>query len=795
VFLSTSWQVRRNYELQRLHNVLRSSFAAALAAFLVMPSGLHSQQVQVPLKTAPSNLDSTDLEDRVSALLARMTLQEKIGQLVQYSAGNATGPDPKRAEYEEMIRKGDIGSLLNVIGTDQTNRYQHIAVEKSRLHIPLLFGYDVIHGYRTSFPIPLGLAAGFSPKLIEEVGETASDEARQEGVDWLFSPMVDIARDARWGRIAESAGEDPYLGAAIARAWVQGIQHKREDGTMTAASVKHFAAYGAPIAGRDYNAVDMSQQMLHQVYLPPYRAGVDAGALTVMSSFNSLNGVPASANRSLLTDTLRTEWGFRGMVVSDWGAVRELLNHSIALDGATAASKALHAGVDMDMEGDLYRTQLAELVQDGRVPLAEIDEAVRRVLRVKFAIGLFDHPYTETAPPPYKASSAKRALARRIAADTLVLLKNDSVSGDHPLLPITASYRSIALIGPLADSQTDMIGSWSSQADPHDAVTLRSALAERIGDKLRYARGTEILTDSTAGFAEAEALARQADVVVMALGESGPDMTGESTSRAHIGLPGNQEQLLEAVARVGKPVVLVLFSGRPLAIPWAAQHVSSILEAWFPGTEAGHAITDVLFGDRSPSGRLPVSFPYSVGQEPLFYAQLPTGRPATQDLTGPVHKGVSRFSSRYIDEATVPLYPFGWGLTYTTFSYGTPKLSSKELELSKVQSAVTAGDSTKELIGVDTTLTNTGSASGTEVMQLYIRNQGASVEQPVKELRSFTRVELQPHETRTVHFSLSAQDLAFYDQNVNHVVEPTRYTVFVGSNAGTTNAAQFTITP
>ena len=563
---------------------------------------------------------------------------------------------------------------------------------------------------------------------------------------------------------------------------------------MTAASIKHFAAYGAPIAGRDYNAVDMSQQMLHQVYLPPYRAGVDAGALTVMSSFNSLNGVPASANRSLLTDTLRTDWGFRGMVVSDWGAVRELLNHSIALDGATAASKALHAGVDMDMEGDLYETHLAELVQDGRIPIAEIDEAVRRVLRVKFTIGLFDHPYTETSAP-YKATPAKRALARNVADETLVLLKNDSASEGHLLLPIASSQGSIALIGPLADSQEDMLGSWRSAADPHDAVTLRSALAEKMGNKLRYAKGTEILTDSTAGFAEAEAAARQSDLVVMALGESGPDMTGESTSRAHLGLPGNQEQLLEAIAQTGKPIVLVLFSGRPLAVPWAAQHIPSILEAWFPGMEAGHAITDVLFGDHSPTGRLPVSFPYSVGQEPLFYAQLPTGRPATVDLTGPVHKGVSRFNSRYIDEATVPLYPFGWGLTYTTFSYGVPKLSCKELELSKVQSAVASGDSTKELVGIDVALTNTGASSGTEVVQLYIRNQGASVEQPVKELKSFTRVALKPQETRLVHLSLSAQDLAFYDQNVNNVIEPTRYTVFVGGNAATANAAQFTITP
>ena len=754
---------------------------------------LKAQQVYVPTAPQSSALWSSEVEGRVSDLLARMTLNEKIGQLVQYSAGNATGPNPKGAMYEEMLARGEIGSLLNVTGAVQTNHYQHIAVDETRLHVPILFGYDVIHGYRTSFPIPLGLAASFAPDMIEKVASTATDEARQDGIDWVFSPMVDVARDARWGRIAESSGEDPYLGSAIARAWVRGIQHRRSDGTFTAACIKHFAAYGAPIAGRDYNAVDMSAQMLNKIYLPPYRAGIDAGALTVMSAFNSLNGVPATANRLLLTDTLRTEWGFRGLVVSDWGAVRELVNHSVALDGATASVKALHAGVDVDMEGDSYRKNLSSLVSDGSVPLAEIDSAVRRVLRVKFAIGLFDHPYTEVGPS-YHATLEKQAVARSVAADTLVLLKNDSGANRRALLPFAQPTGSIALIGPFADSQREMLGSWSLPADPHEVVTLRSALKERIGDKLRYVKGTEILTDSVVGFKEAEEVARQSDLVVMALGESGPEMTGEATSRAHLGLPGNQEALLETVIKSGKPVVLILFNGRPLAIPWAAEHVPTILEAWFPGMEAGHAITDVLFGDRSPSARLPVSFPYSVGQEPLFYAQLPTGRPATENLTGPVRKGVSRFSSRYIDEATVPLYPFGWGLTYTTFDYGVPKLTHDEIKFAELEHAIDSNEKTKEIVGVDVTLTNTGERSGTEVVQLYIRNEGASVQQPIRELRGFERVVLQPHERRLLHLSLSAQDLAFFDQEMKYVVEPTHYSVFVGGNATTNNAARFVVT-
>ena len=763
-----------------------------MMALLAGTRAIQAQQLEIPQHQPSMDHRSPRIEEKVSALLAQMTLQEKIGQLVQYSGGNATGPSPNHVKYAEMAEQGQLGSLLNVVGAEETNRYQQLAVERSRLHIPLLFGYDVIHGYRTSFPIPLALASSFSPELIQTVAQTASDEAAQDGIRWLFSPMVDIARDSRWGRIAESAGEDPFLGSALARAWVLGIQHRRDDGTMTAACIKHFAAYGAVIAGRDYNAVDMSPHLLNEVYLPPYRAGIDAGALTVMSAFNSLNGIPMTADRSMLTDLLRKQWDFQGFVVSDWGAVHELLTHSVVMDADAAAARALTAGVDMDMEGNLYSTRLASLVQSGQVPLSVIDEAARRVLRVKFEMGLFEHPYTSHSLA-YEATPAKRQLARDAAAQTLILLKND-MHTDKSVLPLNFSEGSVALIGPLADSQTEMLGSWSLPANPHDAVTLRTALTERLGDRLHYAQGTNILTTSTAGFAEAEQAAKASDIVILALGESGPDMTGESTSRAHLGIPGNQEQLLEDIVALGKPVILVLFSGRPLAIPWAAQHATAILEAWFPGMEAGHAIADVLSGDRSPVGHLPVSMPYAVGQEPLYYAQPPTGRPATKDLTGPISAGVSRFNSRYIDEATVPLYPFGWGLTYTTFSYQTPKLTRKELSLTEVVKLMGAQKASAELLGVDVAITNAGKRPGTTVAQLYLRSEGTTVEQPLRQLHGFMRVSLQPGETRTIHFALTAQDLAFYNEQMQNVLEPSRYLIYVGDDSTTTNMTPFTLT-
>ncbi len=766
-------------------------FVVALAIVLI-PSPDGAQQVVVAASQGHPWRPSAEVLARVDALLQKMTLQEKIGQLVQYSGGSATGPSPKRGLYEEMIRRGEVGSLLNVTGKD-CNDLQRIAVEQSRLHIPLLFGYDVIHGYRATAPVPLGLAAAFSPELVERVARQASDDAASEGVHWLFSPMVDISRDARWGRTVESAGEDTYLDAALTRAWVRGIQHPHPDGTRSAACIKHFAAYGAPFGGRDYNAVDMSARLLEQVYLPPYRAGIDAGALTVMSSFNALNGVPMTANNALLSETLRRQWGFHGLVVSDWGAVRELMAHSVARSKAEAAAKAITAGVDMDMEGDVYQPELAELVRTGKVPIAVVDEAVRRVLGVKLAVGLFEHPYAQD-PGPQPVSSSSRLLARVAATQSLVLLKNDNFDRS-PLLPLDTGKGKIALIGPLADSGSEMLGSWSAPAAAQDVVTLRQALAERLKERLLYAKGTEIDAGEQTGFAEARRVAAAADLVIMALGESGPSMTGESTSRAHLGLPGNQQQLLETIVQTGKPVVLVLFNGRPLAIPWAARNVSAILESWYPGIEAGPAIADVLLGDAVPSGHLPVTMPYAVGQEPLFYAQYPTGRPAVESLFGPVQSGTSRFNSRYIDEATVPLYPFGWGLSYTFFQFATPRLSKDTLTLGEIASAVKSSGGDAILAEVETSVTNTGKRAATAVPQFYLRNVGASVEQPLAELRGFTRVNLEPGETRHVRFAVRACDLAFLNQKLQSVIEPTEYRIAVGPDSTTTNVVVLRILP
>jgi len=757
-------------------------------------------------------LNNRDLNARVEKLLKQMTLEEKIGQTVQYSAGFATGPAGAKVSYDELTEKGAMGSMLNVYGAEKTNHYQHIAMEKSRLHIPILFGLDVIHGYRTTFPVPLGLASSWDTKLFEGVARTSGTEARADGLQWVFSPMVDIARDARWGRIVESAGEDPYLGSAIARAWVRGYQQgdlSKPD--SVAVSVKHFAAYGAAIAGRDYNATDMSDITLRQVYLPAYHAAVEEGAATLMSSFNSINGVPATANPYTLTQILRKEWGFDGFVVSDWGAVAELLNHSIGPDGATVARKALEAGVDMDMEGNLYGTTIAAQVRSGVIPESVVDEACRRILRVKFAMGLFEHPYTQVTPP-YEPTAAKREQARKVAGETIVLLKNDAVEGKGPLLPLKKDT-TVALIGPLADSAKDMLGSWGALGEAKYAISLKQALQERLGDKLLYAKGTEILTGADAAvirhvsfvdqgnnagakeepapddaktIAEAVEVAKKADVAILALGESADWMTGEASSRVHLTLPGKQEELLEAVAATGKPVVLILLTGRPSEIKWAGEHVPAIVEAWFPGMEGGHAVADVLFGDVNPSAKLTVSFPRAVGQEPLYYAQMPTGRPAGHaDLSRLPANGLEKFLSRYIDEDNSALYPFGWGLSYTKFSYSQPTVSKGQISVAE------AGHAGALTAAVD--VRNTGSVAGTEVVQLYLRNTSASVEQPVRELKGFARVTLAPGESKHVEFPLGFDELSFYNVESKRVVEPTTYKVWVGGSSLASGETSFEV--
>jgi len=598
--------------------------------------------------------------------------------------------------------------MLNVVGAEATNRYQHIAVEKSRLHIPILFGQDVIHGHRTTFPVPLALAASWDPAVVELVAHMGAVEARADGLAWVFSPMVDIARDPRWGRIVESAGEDPYLGSVLARAYVKGYQQNDlSKPDSVAVSVKHYAAYGGAIAGRDYNAVDLGEGTLRQVYLEPYRAAVEAGAATMMSSFNSINGVPATANPWTLTQVLRKEWGFDGFVVSDWGAVAELKNHSIG-DGPTVARKALVAGVDADMEGGLYGTVIADQVRSGKIPESVVNEATRRILRVKFALGLFDRPYTEVGPP-YDATPERRAAARKVAEETFVLLKNEPVEGVGTLLPLPTKVKKVALIGPMADNQQEMLGAWAVTGDPKFAVTLRKALTERLGDRLLYSLGSELLSgqdanvvkrvafdrpiapdahlpapDDAKTIADAVETAKQADVAILALGEPTNWMEGEASSRVHLGFTGVQEKLLEAVVATGKPVILVVLAGRPLELKWAAGHVPAILEAWSPGVEAGHAVANVLFGDVNPSGKLPSSFPRAVGQEPLYYAQLPTGRPAHGDLSHLPASAEEKFVSRYLDEENSALFPFGWGLSYTRFSYSEPTISRAEVPVGEI---------------------------------------------------------------------------------------------------------------
>ncbi len=714
-----------------------------------------------------------------------MTTDEKIGQLVLYTSGSTiTGPGGEKLDYDSMLAKGEIGGLFNVVGAEATNRFQHIAVEKSRLHIPLLFGLDVIHGQHTTFPVPLALAASFDANLVEQTAHRAAVESRQDGINWVYSPMVDIARDARWGRIVESAGEDPYLGSAIARAYVRGYQQgdlSKPDSVAT--SVKHFAAYGAAEAGRDYNTVDMSEIRLRQVYLPPYKAAIDEGAATVMSAFNTINGVPATANPFTLTRILRKEWGFDGLVVSDYGAVAELMKHGIAGDGATAARKAVTAGVDMDMESNLYHTRLAALVQSGEVPMPVIDEAVRRILRVKFALGLFEHPYTDEGKPAYTPSDEQRNLARKAAEESFVLLKNEAITGTGRLLPLASDLKSVALIGPLADDAPDMLGSWSAQGDPANVTTLRSALEKRLGKKLTYEKGTDVMGTDTAGFAAAVTAAKNASLVVLALGESGPTMSGEASSRTQLELPGNQRQLMEAVVAAGKPVVLVLFNGRPAAVPWAAKNVPAILEAWFPGIEAGPALARVLMGEISPSGKLPVEFPYDAGQEPLYLAQLPTGRPAGDaDLTHPPTGHGDKYLSRYIDTPNDPLFPFGWGLSYAQFTYTNVNIS---------QSGGTSRDVGQITISAD--VRNVSSVPGTEVAQLYLHNTVASVSQPVRELKGFQRMQLQPGQTQHIEFKLGFDDLAFYNAEVKRVVEPGTFDVYVGGSSQAEKAGSFNV--
>jgi beta-glucosidase len=686
-----------------------------------------------------------------------MTLAEKLGQLHLVSVeSNRVTP-----AQVDSVRKGLIGGFLNLTGAAATEPIQRVATTESRLRIPLLLGLDVIHGYRTIFPIPLAEASSWDTALAEESAHAAAREAAAAGVNWTFAPMVDVARDPRWGRIAEGAGEDPVLGSAFAAARVRGFQGAdltSHDAIL--ATAKHFAAYGGAEGGRDYNTVDVSERTLREIYLPPYRAAVRAGVGSIMSSFNEIAGMPSTANPWLLTDVLRHEWGFRGFVVSDWGAIDELRVHGVAATRADAGRLALLAGVDMDMMGGVYTADLAALVARRAIPVAAVNEAVRRVLRTKVAMGLFADPQRSAGPERERAemlTPASRALARRNAGEAIVLLKNE-----RDLLPLAPAVRTLAVIGPLAADSADALGSWAARGRPADVVPALAGIQARVapGTRVVYARGCDITGADTSGFAEAVAAARGADAAVLVLGEA-EGMSGEAASRATLDLPGVQQRLLEAVQATGTPVVLVLMAGRPLAVPWAAANVRALVEAWFLGVETGPALADVLFGDVVPSGKLPVSVPRAVGQVPIYYNHKNTGRPGADS---------THYTSKYLDLESGPLFPFGFGLSYTTFGYGPLRLGAR--------SVAPNGSLT-----VTATVTNTGPRAGVEVVQLYVRDEVASVTRPVRALAGFRRVALQPGESRAVEFTLGPEQLGFYDAAMRFVVEPGRFDVYVGGSS------------
>ena len=726
---------------------------------------------------------SQPAEKRVADLLKRMTLGEKIGQLWQADMG--ADADKK---YASQLQHGEISSFFNGSELIETpvmrNKLQHLAVEQSRLGIPLIFGHDSIHGFRTVFPIPLAQACAWEPGLFERTQAISARETAAAGIDWTFAPMVDLARDPRWGRIAEGFGEDPWLGALNAVACVRGFQGTNvANPDRVVACLKHYAGYGAAEGGRDYNTTEISEYTLRNFYLPQFKAGLDAGAWTVMSAFNCLSGMPASANRHTLTEILRNEWKFRGYVISDWDAVNELIPHGVAADEAGAARLALTAGVDMEMASTNYHDTLKEQVEHGTVSESVVDEAVRRVLIVKFAKGLFEHPYVDEArcQTAYLRPDAL-ALAREAAAKSCVLLKNENRS-----LPISKQTKSIALIGPLAEDAEELVGCWSSRAHAADIVPLTIGIREKLpaDAQLTVARGCAIIESGkprqhiedsspireqptgTNEIAGAVAAANAADVVVMALGEP-RDWSGESSSRSDLGLPGRQQELFDAVVATGKPVIVVLFNGRPLALPRIQEKAAAILEAWHPGVQGANGVADVLFGDVDPAGRLTATFPRSVGQVPIYYNHFNTGRPGTGDFKG-----------QYADGPTTPLYPFGFGLAYTTFEYGKVELSAPTMK---------AG----ETLTAKVNLKNTGQRAGTEVVQLYIRDVAASAgPRPVRELKGFQKVLLQPGESRDVTFIISGRELGYYDTKGHWLVEPGKFQVWICRDSASGNPADF----
>lgn len=728
----------------------RTWFAAAVAL----------TAVTAPPSTRDARLGQAATERTIDSLLARMTLEEKLGQLNLITADGRASP-----EQLDQVRRGLVGGFLNVSGADAARAAQRVAVEESRLKIPLLLGLDVIHGYRTVFPIPLAEAGTWNPELVEASARVAAREAAAAGINWTFAPMVDIARDARWGRIAEGSGEDPYLGAVMAAARVRGFQ------PTLLATAKHFAAYGAAEGGRDYNTVDASERALRELYLPPFKAAVDAGVGSIMTSFNEISGVPATANAWLLTDLLRREWRYDGLVVSDWTSIEELIPHGVAGSRAEAGRLALRAGTDMDMVSRIYVEDLPALLRAGTVPQAQVDTAVRRVLRAKLRLGLFRDPYRGATAERERTTllaAEHRALARQAAQQAIVLLKNE-----RDLLPLAPGVKTLAVIGPLADDKLHVLGPWHAQGRAEDAVTVLDGIRRRAGSGITvlHATGAGLTDTTTAGISQAVATARRADVALLVLGEP-HDWSGEAASRSDIGLPGVQQQLLEAVAATGKPTVLLLMNGRPLALPWAAERVTAIVETWFLGTETGNALADVLFGDVSPSGKLPVSVPRVVGQVPIYYNYKNTGRPPAEQ----------KYTSKYLDVPVTPLYPFGHGLSYTTFTYDSLTLSARRV-------------GPRDTLRVRVRVRNAGRREGAEVVQLYVRDEVASVTRPVRELKGFRRVSLRPGEASAVEFRLTLDDVAFYGLDMRRRAEAGTIRVFVGPNSAEGLGASFEAAP
>ncbi|MGV6818892.1 MAG: beta-glucosidase BglX [Parvularcula sp.] len=760
--------------------LVRMVCSVSFACVLVLGASGCKDQATTPenkttLSPASAYPDSIEREAFLDELIEEMTLEEKLGQLSLLSAGwDNTGPT-LRGSYEEEVRRGRAGAIFNAYTVEFTTKLQKIAVEETRLGIPLLFGYDVIHGHRTIFPISLGEAASWDLEAIEKSARIAAIEASAEGVHWTFAPMVDVARDPRWGRVSEGAGEDVYLGSRIAEARVHGFQGDDLGAPDTVlATAKHFAAYGAALAGRDYNTTDMSERELRETYLPPFKAAVDAGVATVMTAFNDLNGVPATANHFLLQDVLRGEWGFGGFVVADYTAVRELIPHGFARDGAQAAELALNAGVDMDMESGLYIDKLTEAVAEGRVSGETVDQAVRRILRMKYRLGLFEDPfrYSDAARQASRVMTAEHLeAARDVARKSMVLLKNQNGT-----LPLTDNVQSIALVGPLAASKSDLIGSWSAAGDRETApVSVLEGLKQHTDGSIDiyYAKGASYefgAMPEQAAIDEAVAAAAKADVIVAVVGEKW-DMTGEAASRTSLTLPGSQQALLERLATLDKPLVLVLMNGRPLALEWADANADAIVEAWFPGTMGGLAVWDVLYGDYNPSGKLPMSFPRNVGQVPIYYNEKNTGRPYDED--NPEQK----YLSRYLVTPNDPLYPFGYGLSYSSFEITDFRVNDMDAD---VDAPILVQNWP---IIVEAKLSNSGPYDGAEIVQLYVQDVIGSATRPVKQLRGFQKISLAPGKSQTVRFEVSKNDLAFYRGDMSFGIEPGQYRFFIGRSS------------